>query len=385
MDERSVWFRPRAILVVLGVVVAAFVVLRVLWATRDVLIWVAIAALIAMALNPAVDALQNRGVRRGAAVGIVITGATLVIIGIAALFVPTLVREVNDFAQAVPGYVDDLTKGRGRLGFLERDYQIVEKVRDAINKSGVSGALGLSNTAVSVTKSIFNAIIAVLSILFLTLFMLLEGPAWMERIYSLLPEESQPRWRKVGHDIYRTVSGYVTGNLAISFVAGVSSVVVMLVLGVPFAVALGLLVGVLDLIPLAGATIAAVIVSTVGFIHSITAGIVLIVFFLVYQQFENQVLQPLVYGRTVQLSPLVVLVAVLMGAKLAGVVGALGAIPVAGAIQVIVVDWLAHRGKRSTEMTAPPETAPSPPGGSAPPCALRKRTKGQRHRLARLG
>ena len=361
MDERSVWFRPRAILVVLGVVVAAFVVLRVLWATRDVLVWVAIAALIAMALNPAVEALQSRGARRGAAVGIVIAGAILIIVGIAALFVPTLVREVNDFAQAVPGYIDDLTKGRGRLGFLERDYQIVERVRDAINKSGVSGALGLSNTAVSVTKSIFNAIIAVLSIVFLTLFMLLEGPAWMDRIYSLLPEESQPRWRKVGHDIYRTVSGYVTGNLAISFVAGVSATVVMLVLGVPFAVALGLLVAILDLLPLAGATIAAVIVSTVGFIHSITAGIVLIVFFLVYQQFENQVLQPLVYGRTVQLSPLIVLVAVLMGAKLAGVVGALGAIPVAGAIQVVVVDWLAHRGKRSVEVTPPPETAGSPP------------------------
>ena len=340
MDERSVWFRPRAILVVLGVVVAAFVVLRVLWATRDVLVWVAIAALIAMALNPAVEALESRGVRRGAAVGIVIAGAILIIVGIAALFVPTLVREVNDFAQAVPGYIDDLTKGRGRLGFLERDYQIVERVRDAINKSGVSGALGLSNTAVSVTKSIFNAIIAVLSIVFLTLFMLLEGPAWMDRIYSLLPEESQPRWRKVGHDIYRTVSGYVTGNLAISFVAGVSATVVMLVLGVPFAVALGLLVAILDLIPLAGATIAAVIVSTVGFIHSITAGIVLIVFFLVYQQFENQVLQPLVYGRTVQLSPLIVLVAVLMGAKLAGVVGALGAIPAASAIQIIGADIL---------------------------------------------
>jgi len=361
MDERSVWFRPRAILVVLGVVVAAFVVLRVLWATRDVLIWVAIAALIAMALNPAVDALQARRVRRGAAVGIVIAGATLIIVGIAALFLPTLIREVNDFAEALPGYIDDLTKGRGRLGFLERDYQIVEKVRDAINKSGVSGALGLSNTAVSVTKSIFNAIIAALSIMFLTLFMLLEGPAWMERIYSLLPEETQPRWRKVGHDIYRTVSGYVTGNLAISFVAGITSTVVMIVLGVPFAVALGLLVAVLDLIPLAGATIAAVIVSTVGFIHSITAGIVLIVFFLVYQQFENQVLQPLVYGRTVQLSPLIVLVAVLMGAKLAGVVGALGAIPVAGAIQVVIVDWLDHRGKRSTETTALPESAGLPP------------------------
>jgi predicted PurR-regulated permease PerM len=129
----------------------------------------------------------------------------------------------------------------------------------------------------------------------------------------------------------------------------VASTTVLLVLGVPYAVALGLLVAILDLVPLAGATIAAVIVATVGFLHSITAGVVLIVFFVVYQQFENHVLQPLVYGRTVQLSPLVVLIAVLMGAKLAGVVGALGAIPIAGSMQVVLLDWLAHRRRTLVE------------------------------------
>ena len=120
----------------------------------------------------------------------------------------------------------------------------------------------------------------------------------------------------------------------------------LLILGVPYAVALGLIVALLDLIPLAGATLAAIIVSAVGFLHSTTAGIVLVIFFVLYQQLENHVLQPLVYGRTVRLSPLIVLVSVLMGAELAGVIGALGAIPVAGSIQVIVVDWLAHRKQR---------------------------------------
>ena len=176
--------------------------------------------------------------------------------------------------------------------------------------------------------------------------MLLEGPAWVERIYGLIPEPTRPRWRKVGGDIYRTVGGYVTGNLAISLIAGITSTIVLLVLGVPYAVALGLVVAILDLIPLAGATIAAVIVSAIGFLQSTTTGIVLVIFFVLYQQLENHVLQPLVYGRTVQLSPLIVLVAVLMGAKLAGVIGALGAIPVAGAIQVIVVDWLEHRRQK---------------------------------------
>src|SRR5213078_3896361 len=133
------------------------------------------------------------------------------------------------------------------------------------------------------------------------------------------------------------------GNLLISVIAGVSVTVVLLIMGVPYAVALGLLVAVLDLIPLAGATIAGVIVVAVAFLHSVPAGIVAAIFIIVYQQLENHFLQPVIYGRTVQLSPLVVLISVLVGAELAGVLGALAAIPVAGTIQVILRDQLAAR------------------------------------------
>ena len=117
-----------------------------------------------------------------------------------------------------------------------------------------------------------------------------------------------------------------------------------------------MIVAILDLIPLAGATIAAIIIGTVAFLHTITAGIVVVVFFLIYQQVENHFLQPVIYGRTVQLSPLAVLVSVLIGAKLAGILGALGAIPVAGAIQVILVDWQRHRRARLEQ--APPDAQP---------------------------
>jgi predicted PurR-regulated permease PerM len=166
----------------------------------------------------------------------------------------------------------------------------------------------------------------------------------MGRFYSLLPEESRPRWERVGYDIYKTVGGYVTGNLLISLIAGASITIVLLALGVPYAVALGLLVAILDLIPLAGATVAGIIVVVVAFLHSVPAGIIVLVFFIVYQQLENHFLQPVIYGRTVQLSPLAVLVSVLVGAELAGILGALAAIPVAGAIQVIIRDQLAaHR------------------------------------------
>ena len=191
-----------------------------------------------------------------------------------------------------------------------------------------------------------------ITIAFLTFFMLLEGPAWMERLYGLLPLESQPRWRKIGHDIYTTVGGYVTGNLLISLIAGALTTLVLLLMGVPYAVALGLIVAVLDLIPLAGATIAGIIIATVAFLHTIVAGIVVVIFFVLYQQLENHVLQPVVYNRTVALSPLAILLAVLVGAELAGVLGALAAIPVAGAIQVLIVDFLRVRRERAIEPPA---------------------------------
>lgn len=355
MEERIVRFRPRAVLVVIGIVLATALVLELVWITRGVVIWILVAMFLATALNPAVEWVQRLGVaRRGPAVGIVYVLTLLAIVGISATFVPTLVNEVNDFADAVPGYVDDLTSGQGKLGFLERDYQIVEKIREAIEKSGVGGVFGLSSTALSVTKSVLNTIVAVITIAFLTLFMLLEGPTWVERILGLVPDRHEPRVRRIGVDIYKTIGGYVAGNLAISLLAGTLSAMLLLVLGVPYAIALGLIVGLLDLIPLAGATIAAVIVSTIAFIDSTRNGIIVLIFFVLYQQLENHVVQPLVYGKTVQLSPLAVLVAVLIGAELAGVLGALGAIPVAGAIQVLLRDWLSTR---SASDRAPPPPA----------------------------
>ena len=348
LEERLVHFRPRTVLVVLGIILAGVVVVQMVEAARGVLVWIFIAIFLAVALNPAVVRLQELGVaRRGVAVAIVFVGTIVAIAALGATIIPTIVNQVNDFVDAVPGYVEDLTAGRGRLGFLEREYQITERVREAISNGGASRVLGISGTALAVTKGIVTAVVATLTIAFLTLFMLLEGPAWVERFFGLLPEEKQPRWRKVGADIYKTIGGYVSGNLTISLIAGVVSTGVLLGVGVPYAVALGLLVAILDLIPLAGATIAATIVSTVAFLDSTTSGVIVLVFFIIYQQLENHVLQPIVYGRTVQLSPLAVLIAVLIGAELAGVIGALAAIPVAGTIQVILVDWLQHRRIRA--------------------------------------
>ena len=357
VPERLVRLRARTVLMAVTTIVAVVGVLELLWITRHVLVWVLVSLFLALAMNPLVELIQRRFVnRRGAAVGIAYLLVLLVLVGIGFTFIPTLVGQVRDLVDATPGYVHDLTKGKGRLGFLQTKYHIVDKVRKAVKDGGATKVLGFSGTAIAVTKGVITAVVATITIAFMTLFMLLEGPNWVERGFGLMRPESQPRWRRVGHDIYRTVGGYVTGNLLISLIAGSSAAIVLLIMGVPYAIALGLVVALLDLIPLAGATLALLIVGAVAFLHSIIAGIVVVVFFVVYQQIENHFLQPVIYGRTVQLSPLVVLISVLVGAELGGVLGALGAIPVAGAIQVVIFDWLRERRERLIE----PSPAPLP-------------------------
>ncbi len=349
--------RPRTVLAVIGIILAVAILLAVIWISRQVLTWVAVALFLALALNPAVDALEKRGLRRGLAAGVAFLAVILGILALGALFVPTLVDETRGFAGALPDYINDVSEGRGPLGRLSEKYQVADRVREAIrNGGGAQSLFGLSGTAVAITKSIITFIVATVTIAFMTFFMLLEGPAWMERLYGLLPERNRDTWRDIGSQIYRTVGGYVTGNLLISVVAGATTTIVLLIMGVPYAVALGLVVAVLDLIPLAGATLAAIIVGSVAFIHSIPAGIVVIVYFIVYQQIENHLLQPLVYSRTVQLSPLAILISVLIGAKVAGILGALAAIPVAGTIQVLLLAWL--KARRSPETAGEPAAAP---------------------------
>ena len=350
MAERVIRFRVRTILAIFGLAIAVWALLHIVSVARHVLVWIVISIFLALAINPLVEWIQRRGIKsRGLATSAAFTLVLLGVVAVGALFIPTLVDNVNKFVDAVPGYVDDLTTGKGRLGFLETKYHVVEKAREQIHNGGAKRLLGLSGAAVSVTKGVINIVIGTITVIFLTFFMLLEGPTWIERLYGLLSPESQPRWRAVGRDIYKQIGGYVTGNLVISLIAGTLTTFVLLILGVPYAVALGLIVALLDLIPLAGATIAAIIIAAVAFLHSIVAGIVVVIFFIIYQQLENHVLQPLVYRRTVALSPLAILIAVLVGAEVAGVLGALAAIPVAGAIQVLIVDFLRARRERAIE------------------------------------
>ena len=362
--ERVVSIRPRTILVVLGVTLFVAVVLALLYLAWRVITWILIAVFLAAALNPAVEFFQRRGLGRGLASALVFLLALAGIAGLGFLLVPPLVEQVRKFVEATPDLIADITAGRGPLGFLEEDYGIVERVRAAIEERGVGGVLGITAPALAIAQSVVTAIVGAVTIGFLTFFMLLEGPHVVERFLALLPDPSRDRWRRVGAAIYRTIGGYVTGNLTISLIAGIVATIVLLAVGSDYAVALGLVVALLDLIPLAGATLAAIIVSLVTFIElGWVRGVIVVGFFLLYQQLENHVLQPLIYGRTVELSPLAVLASVLVGAELAGVLGALAAIPIAGSLQAVGREVLSHRGQgapgarpvaRERERASPP-------------------------------
>jgi predicted PurR-regulated permease PerM len=353
---RVVELRPRTAFLIWGALVAIAIALWLTWTARHMLTWIVVAAFLATAMSPAVDWLQRHGIRRrGAATGLVYVTVFAGLAALGALFLPKLIAQVNDFVNAVPGYVDDLTHGRGSLGFLETKYHVVERTRDALGSGTATDKLaGGAATLVSVTQSIVNGIVGLVTIGFLTFFMVLEGPDWTDRTLSLLPPESERRWRRLAGEVKRVIGGYVTGNLLISAIAATSSTIVLLVTGVPFPLALGLLVFILDLIPLAGATLAAVVLTLVALTQSVSAAVIVLVFFIVYQQIENHLLQPLVYGRTVQLSPLLALISVLLGAAIGGVLGALGAIPIAGSIQAIVVDWRQRRESSGESVAGEP-------------------------------
>src|SRR3954470_19798945 len=347
-EERLVSFRTQSILRLVVLLLALGAVLWILYVSRQVLSWIFVSVFLALALNPAVEKLQRPGGfgKRGAAAAVIYLTALAAIVGVGFLLIPPLADQISKFADAAPGYVQDVTHGKGPLGFLETKYHIKDKVTEAFQGGGAAASLA-GGTVLSVTQSVLSAVVGFVTIAFMTFFMILEGPTWLDRFFSLLPPESEPRWRNVGKRVAQTVSGYVVGNLLISVIAGAATSIVLAIMSVPYALALGLVVAILDLIPLAGATLAGIIIGTVAFLTSIPAGIVVVVFFVVYQQLENHLLQPVIYGRTVQLSPLAVLIAILIGAELAGIIGALAAIPVAGSLQVVLLDWLKHRHERA--------------------------------------
>ncbi len=343
--RREVSVTARSVVEVLGMILFAAAAVGVVYIAWGAITLVLIALLAALALNPAVEFFVRHGLRRGWAAGLVFVLALGALALLGLLLIPPLVTQVSHFIHAVPGMLADLSKGHGPFGFLERKFHVVEQANKIV--SGKS-ALAAAGSGIPVVLSVAGTLVGLVVIGFLTFFMLLEGPEWVERFMSLLPERVRPRYRRIGAGISRTVGGFVTGNLLASLLGGSITTAVLFAAGLPYPVPLGVLVALLDLLPIFGAFIALVIVAAVAFAHGLVTGLVVTGVVFLYHQFEVYYLRPIIYGRMIQLSPLAVLVAAVLGVALAGPLGAIAAIPIGGTIQLILVEVVDARADART-------------------------------------
>src|SRR3954447_4565352 len=344
MDHTQVSARAvaKVVLVAAGVLAALYFSYLI----RTVIGLFLIAAFFAIAIAPAVNWLDRRKVPRWAAILLVYLSIAAGIFGIGLLIIPPLVTGVESLSSDLPGYVDDLRNNQTFRDYDNR-YHITEKLREQAQElpSRLGDAAG---TLRDVTVGVFTRFVQLFSILVITFFLVKDGHRFLEFLYRQVPPERGRRLRKIADDIFDAIAGYVFGNFVISILAGVVTYVTLRILGVPFATPLAILFGFFDLIPLVGATLGGILVGiVVAFAADFPLGLIVWAAVLIlYQQFENNLIQPFVYGRAVQLHPLIVIVAILIGAALLGVLGALVAIPAAAAVQAVIRDyWRFHQGE----------------------------------------
>ena len=369
MRDASVKSVVRIVLIVVAVAICLYLVYLV----RKPLSWLLIAVFLAVALSGPVNALSQH-MKRGLAITIVYLGLLLVPIGLMALMVPPLITEANNFAQNVPDYARDVTKfveDNERLRDLNSDYDITSKLQDEAEKlpNRLGGA---AKTLRDVGFGIVNSAFALITILVLTAFLLSNGRAWTDRMLELRRPEQAARLRRSLDSMGQAVGGYVAGALFIAVIAGMATYIMLTILGVPFRAPLAVIAGLFSLIPLVGATIAAVLIGLVTLFEDFpTDTIVWAVWAIVYQQFENHVIQPQVQKRTVHVHPFLTIVAVLFGATLLGIMGALIAIPIAASIQILLREYWDWRTLSVKEHPPPPDQAPpdDAPPEEPPPSA----------------
>lgn len=333
----------RAILATVGVVVAVYLLAQLIDRLRGVLLLLVVAGFVALLLNPLVVALEHALRRRGLAVALVTLVAVIVFAGLATAFGYPLINGASHLAADLPGYVRRTQHGQGLLGPLVTKYHLQTWVEK--NAPKLAGyARDLATPALSLGKGAISLIFSLVTIFVLVVLMLLEGPKMRAGLLGMMQPARARRYSGIAREVNRSVTGYMLGNFATSVIAGVVVLVTLLILGVPFPYLWALWVALVDFLPMIGGALAGIPVVLFALTHSLTAGIVTAIVFIVYTQVENHVLNPLIMSRTVRINPLLVLVSILVGASIGSLVGgifggfvaALLAIPLAGALQVIV-------------------------------------------------
>ena len=316
----------------LGVFLAWFLTQAIVEA-RGVILLIVVSLFLAVGLNPLVEWLVTRGLRRGAAIGAVFLAVIAAFVGFGFAVVPPVVEQTDEFVQELPAYLDDLRKN-GTIRRFDEEYGVIERAQDYVTSDDLGKRL--FGGIVGAGRVVLSAAFGVLSVLIMTLYFLAALPSMKQQAYRLVPASRRERVTLLGDEILTRIGGFVSGAFTVAFIAALTSYVFLTAVGLPFALALAVFVGLLDLIPLVGATIAAVVVSLLGFTESVTVGLLCVAFYVAYQQFENYVVYPRVMRRAVDVPAPVTVVAALLGGTLLGIVGALIAIPVAAAVLLVV-------------------------------------------------
>jgi predicted PurR-regulated permease PerM len=343
------------ILVTVAVVVVVYLAGKIAYRIRDVLLMIAIAGFISLLLNPLVVVLQRWGIRRrGWAVALVTIWTVVVFTVLLVAFGYPLTHGVTHFSRQLPSYVQAAEHGRGWIGHLVTRFHLTAWINHNAPKLQSLGS-ALAKPALSVGKGAASLLATLATIFALIVLFLLEAPKMRQAVLRVLPAGRAAYYTGVAREICESATGYALGNLLTSLIAGVVIFVTLTVLGVPFPLLWALWVTLVDFLPMVGGALAGIPTALFAFGHSIFAGIVTAAVFLIYQQIENHVLNPVIMSRTANVNPLLVLLSVLIGTSIGDWVGglfgsfvaALLAIPVAGGLQVVVRElWQASARPR---------------------------------------
>ena len=323
---------------------------QVVYHLRDILLLGLVGGFLALILNPLVLFLQNWKVkRRGAAVAVVTLVALFAFFGLAILFGYPLVNGITRFAHALPGYIETAQHGKGPIGHLLTRYHVEGWVRRNSSKL-TSLASGLGKPALALGKGAASVLLALVAVFSFVVLLLIEAPKIRRSLVSLLAPHRARRVERIGTIISRSVSGYILGDMVTSISAGLVVFITLMIVSVPYALLWALWVALVDFLPTIGGALAGIPTVLFAFAHSLVAGLVTAVVFLVYTQVENHVLNPIVMSRTVKINPLLVFVSVLVGAEIGswvaglfgGFVAVLLAVPIAASLQVLVREFWHH-------------------------------------------
>lgn len=314
-------------------VAAAFVVAYSVFSARQILLLIGLSLFIAVGLEPVVALLHRHRIPRPLAVAIVSVGVLAVVAGFLALAIPPLVDEGSKLVNNAPRYLQDLNDRSSFVGHLNRQFHLVSHLKKALSGTGVGS---LTSGVVGAGQLVLGAVTSVILVISLTIYFLADLPRVTRTLYRLVPRSRRERAGLLIDEVFARVGGYVLGNILTSVIAAVATLVWLEIFGIPYAVVLSVFVGLMDLIPIVGSTVAGVIVSLVAITVSLPTAAATAVFYTVFRQAEDYLITPRVMKRTVEVPALVTVIAVLIGGTLIGVIGALLAIPIAAAIKLVL-------------------------------------------------